>query len=153
LPKLYVASGDGNIAYLLEGSVIGRGTQLITSNRGKDSADYLAVIFGLNEYYFKWNKELDARHSDIDREKTLATGQEEFYKVSTPSDDTPRELPPPVLILVDNDAVVNQIHGQWTINNSDIVKLAKAVLQMSNNVKVEIAYIDRKENEAVKILP
>ena len=75
-------------------------------------AEYLAIIYGLNAYYIRWNKELDARTSDMDAELYAAVGDVNFAKTGSPADHTRRQLPPPVLVRCDNEVVVKQLSRQ-----------------------------------------
>ena len=146
MPKLYTDANPYHVAYVLEFG--GSGYQeLPAGHYSSMEAEYLGVIFGLNEYFLKWNKELDARQDNMSLESNM-----EFYKVATPSEETPRPLPPPVLVCCDNEVVVKQLSRQYHIANSDLRKLAQRVWQMTQNVDVKYEWVPRAENLAGKML-
>ena len=134
MPRLYVKASAGHIAYSLDGGE--EGYQQLPSNYSQIEADYIAIIYGLTEYFNKWNKELDTR-----------------AKVRTPSDNTKRPLPPPVLVLSDNEVVVRQLNKVCRIEEVRLVKLAKNIWDMTKNLEVKIEWCSRKENLARKMLP
>jgi len=109
--------------------------------------EYLAVIYGLNEYFLKWNRELDARQDNYDPE----TG--EFYHVATPAQQTPRPLPPPVLVYSSSETVIRQLRHECRIASPILLKLARQVWQMTQNVQVKFEWVSKKENPARKMLP
>ena len=150
MPRLYTDANPRMIAYVLDGG--GSGYQDLPPGHTSMEAEYLAVIFGLNEYYLKWNRELDARQDNIDPELSKHTHEMEFSKVATPSQETPRPLPPPVLVCCDNEVVVNQLSRQYHIGNARLRKLAQRVWQMTENVEVQYQWIPRAENLAGKML-
>jgi ribonuclease HI len=154
MTKLYVDANPSYLAYVLEGSGLG-GSDYTKLPPGYTSveAEYLAVIYGLNEYFDKWNKELDARQYDLDVEKTKAEGEEVFARVSTPSDRTARPLPPAVKVLSDNEVVVKQLNRQYHIKEERLRRLARQVWQMTDKVEVTFEWISRKNNLAGKMLP
>lgn len=115
-------------------------------------AEYIAIIYGLNEYFLTWGGELDARQYSLDIEKTIATGEVEFAIVSSPADRTRRPLPPPVLVCSDNEVVIKQLSRQSHIANERLRKLAMRVWQMCQNVDVKFSWIPRGENLAGKML-
>lgn len=145
MPSLYCDANPSGIAYYLDGG--GSGYQPLPTGYTSMEAEYLAIIYGLNEYFLKWNKELDARQYDMTRESN-----EEFFKVATPSQETPRPLPPPVLVLCDNEVVVKQLSRQYHIGVDRLRKLAMRVWQMTENVEVKYEWISRKKNLAGKML-
>jgi len=152
MPRLYCDANPRMIAYVLDGG--GSGYQMLPVVAGYTSmeAEYLAIIFGLNEYFLKWNRELDARHGDLDVEKLRATGDEDFANVASPTDRTKRPLPPPVLVCCDNEVVVKQLSRQYHIGNDKLRKLAQRVWQMTQNVEVKYQWTPRAENLAGKML-
>ena len=154
MPKLYCDANPRTIAYYLDGG--GSGYQNIPPSHTSMEAEYLAIIYGLNEYYLKWNKELDARQADMNRESLAAAEldhrQDEFFNVASPSEATPRQLPPPVLVLSDNEVVIKQLSRQFHIGNERLRKLAQRVWQMTQNVEVKFEWIPRAENLAGKML-
>jgi len=145
MPKIYVDANPRAVAYCIDGG--GSNYQLLPSGYTSMQAEYMAVIYGLNEFFLKWNKELDARDSDRDPE----TGK--FVRVSTPSQQTKRPLPPPILILSDNEVVVKQLSRQYHIKEDRLRKLAQQVWDMTQNLEVKFEWISRKENLAGKMLP
>jgi len=152
--KLYVDANPKYLAYVLEGSgMAGSGYTAIPFGHTNMEAEYMAVIYGLNEYFLKWNKGLDARQSDYDVEASVANKEPTFAEVASPSDKTKRPLPPPVLVISDNEVVVKQLSRQYHIGNSKLRKLAQRVWQMTQNLEVEFRWISRKENLAGKMLP
>jgi len=145
MPRLFVDANPRTVAYVMDGG--GSGYQSLPIGNTSMEAEYMAVIYGLNEYFLKWNKELDARYSDLDPE----TG--EFVDgVGTPADRTVRPLPPPVLVCSDNEVVVKQLSRQYHIGNSRLRKLAQQIWQMTENVEVKYEWIPRKSNLAGKML-
>lgn len=144
MPRLYVDANHQTIAYVLDGG--GRGYQSIPSGYSSMEAKYLAVIYGLNSYFLKWQSELDARQYDMTKESG------DFFKVATPSQETPRPLPPPVLVLTDNEVVYLQLSRQAHIGNDKLRKLAMRVWQMTQNVEVKYEWVSRKENLAEMML-
>lgn len=145
MPRLYCDANPKTVAYVLDGG--GSGYQNLLPGHTSMEAEYLAIIYGLSEYFIKWQKELDSRYSDRDPE----TGK--FAdKVNTPSDRTPRPLPPPVLVLSDNETVIKQLSRQYHIGNDRLRKLAMQVWQMCQNVDVVFQWIPRAENIAGKML-
>ncbi|KKN72659.1 hypothetical protein LCGC14_0409010 [marine sediment metagenome] len=152
-PRLYTDANPKTIAYVLDGG--GSGYQSLPDGHTNMEAEYLAVIYGLNEYFLSWNRELDARQANMDREslaEASQTGRDAFYNVGSPSDSTPRPLPPAVLVCCDNEVVVKQLSRQYHIGNDKLRKLAQRVWQMTQNVEVKYQWIPRKENLAGKML-
>lgn len=145
MPRLYVSASHRTIAYTLDGG--GSGYQELPDELATTESEYLAVIYGLNQYFLGWSKELDARQYDMTLES-----KGEFYKVASPAEETPRPLPPPVLVCSDNEVVVKQLSRQYHIGNSRLRKLAQQVWQMTENVDVKYAWVSRKENLAGKML-
>lgn len=143
MPRLYTATNPSSIAYHLDGG--GSGYEPLPYYYSTIESEYIAILYGLNSYFIKWNKELDSRQYDID-------DKEEFYKVATPSQETPRPLPSPVLVLSSNETVVKQLSKQSVIDNARVSKLAKQVWQMTENVDVKYEYVGKKENTARRLL-
>lgn len=154
MTKLYVDANPSYLAYVIEGSGLG-GSDYTKLPPGYTSteAEYLAVIYGLNEYFVKWNNELDSRQYDLDVEKSRAEGEEVFAEVGTPSDRTARPLPPPVKVFSDNEVVVKQLTRQYHIKEERLRKLANQVWQMTEKLEVKFEWISRKKNIAGKMLP
>lgn len=150
MPKLFVDANPRMVAYVLEDG--GSGYQDLPPGHTNMEAEYLAVSYGLNEYFLKWNKELDARQGDIDVEEMRRTGAVSFASVASPSDRTKRPLPPPVLVCSDNEVVVKQLRREYHIANDRLRKLAQQVWQQTQNVEVKFQWIPRGENLAGKML-
>ncbi len=153
MPRLYCDANPSMIAYVLDGG--GSGYQDLPLGHTSMEAEYLAIIYGLNEYYLKWNRELDARQANMNRESIAESNKTEgdtFYNVASPSEQTPRPLPPPVLVCCDNEVVVKQLSRQYHIGNERLRKLAQRVWQMTQNVKVKYQWVARQENIAGKML-
>lgn len=151
MPKLYVDANPHCIAYVLENG--GSGYQdLRGAGYTSMEAEYLAIMYGLNEYFLKWNKELDARQSNINLEEMRKTGNVEFADVSSLAVRTQRPLPPPVLICSDNEVVVKQLSREYHIANDRLRRLAQQVWQQIQNVDVKFKWIPRAENIAGKML-
>lgn len=153
MPRLYCDANPKMIAYVLDGG--GSGYQHLPAGHTCMEAEYLAIIYGLNEYYLKWNKELDARQANMTRESIAEAGKTEgdiFYDVASPADKTKRPLPPPVLVCSDNEVVVKQLSREYHIGNDRLRKLAARVWQMIQNVEVKFQWIPRAENLAGKML-
>lgn len=153
MPKLYCDANPRCITYYLDGG--GSGYQMLPAGHTSMEAEYLAIIYGLNEYFLKWNRELDARQYDMTKESKEAaevSGESEFFKTATPAQETPRPLPLPVLVCSDNEVVVKQLSRQYHIGNDRLRKLAQRVWQMTQNVEVKYEWIPRGENLAGKML-
>ena len=153
MPRLYTDANPSMIAYVLEFG--GSDYQRLPAGYTAMEAEYMAVIYGLGEYFLKWNRELDARHANMTNESVKEaniTGQDMFYNVASPSVETPRPLPPPVLICCDNEVVVRQLRREYHIGNEKLRKLAQRVWQMIQNVEVQFEWVSRKENLAGKML-
>lgn len=148
--KLFVDANPRCIAYVLEGG--GCDYQALREGYTIMEAEYLAVIYGLNEYFLKWNKELDARQSDMDTEKMRETGGVEFADVASPAERTQRPLPPPVLVCSDNEVVVKQLSREYHIGNDRLRRLAMQVWQQTNNIDAKFQWVPRGENLAGKML-
>lgn len=142
MPRLYVDANPQYIAYYLDGG--GSGFQDLPVGYTSMQTEYLAVVYGLNEYFLKWNKELDARQYD-------SLG-DEVAKVPIPSRHTPRPLPPPILICCDNEVVVKQLSRQYHISNDKLRKLAQQVWKMTENLDVKYEWIPEARNLAGKML-
>ena len=150
MPKLYTDANPRMMAYVLDGG--GSGYQELPPGHTAMEAEYLAIIYGLNEYYLKWNRELDSRQDNIDAELSERTGGMEFGKVASPSAETPRPLPSAVLVCCDNEVVVRQLSRQYHISNSRLRQLAQRVWQMTENIDGKYEWVPRKENLAGKML-
>ncbi|MCK4414926.1 MAG: hypothetical protein KAY32_15435 [Candidatus Eisenbacteria sp.] len=150
MPRLYCDANPRMVAYVLDGG--GSGYQDLPPGHTCMEAEYLAIIYGLNEYYLKWNKELDARQDNIDTELSKYTKDFEFGNVASPADKTKRPLPPPVLVCCDNEVVVHQLIRDYHIGNDRLRILAQRVWQMTKNVEVKFWWIPRAENLAGKML-
>ncbi len=148
--RLYTDANPSMVAYVLDGG--GSGYQNLPAGHTSMEAEYLAIIYGLNEYFLKWSRELDARQDDVDTEMSKLSGEMEFGSVASPADQTKRPLPPPVLVCCDNEVVVNQLSRQYHIGNSRLRKLAQRVWQMTQNVEVKYEWTPRAENLAGKML-
>ena len=145
MPKLYVDANPSTVAYILDGG--GSGYQDLPIGYTSMEAEYMAVIYGLNEYFLKWNKELDSRYSNINPQT-----QNLEDKIGTPSDRTVRPLPPPILVCSDNEVVVKQLSRQYHISNPRLRKLAQSVWQMTQNIEIKFEWVPRKENPAGNML-
>lgn len=147
MPKLYCDANSTCIAYYLEFG--GSGYQMLPYWCSLMEAEYTAILYGLSEYFLKWQNELDARQYDMSRES-----RGEFYKVASPADETPRPLPPPVLVCSSNESVVRQLSRQYNmlLASNRLRKLAQQVWQMTQNVDVKYEWIPRAENIAGKML-
>jgi len=150
MPRLYCDANPRTVAYVLEDG--GSGYQDLPDGHTCMEAEYLAIMYGLNEYFLKWNRELDARQDDIDHEMSKHTGEFDFGSVASPADKTKRPLPPPVLVCSDNEVVVKQLSRQYHIGNDRLRKLAQQIWQMTKNVEVKYQWIPRAENLAGKML-
>ena len=150
MPKLFVDANPKMVAYVLEDG--GSGYQSLPPGHTNMEAEYLAIMYGLNEYFLKWNKELDARHGDLDIERMRDTGEVIFENVASPADQTVRPLPPPMLVCSDNEVVVKQLTREYHIGNDRLRKLAQQIWQQIQNVDVKFAWMPRGENLAGKML-
>jgi len=150
MPKLFVDGNPKMVAYVLENG--GSGYQRLPPGHTAMEAEYLAVMYGLNEYFLKWNKELDPRYGDLDVEHMRRTGEIKYENVASPADHTVRPLPPPVMVCSDNEVVVKQLYREYHIGNDRLRKLAQQIWQQVQNVEVRFAWIPRHENPAGKML-
>lgn len=151
MPRLFTDANPTTIAYYIEDW--GKsGYQNLPRHYTIMEAEYMAVMYGLNEYFLAWNKEVDARQDDLDTERLRATGEEKFYHVATPSQETKRELPPPVLVLSGNEAVVMQLAHHYHIGKDSLRKLAQQIWQQTENVEVKFQWVPRSDNIAGKML-
>jgi len=150
MPKLFVDGNPKMVAYVLENG--GSGYQQLPPGHTAMEAEYLAIMYGLNEYYLKWNKELDPRYGDLDVGRMRETGEVKFDNVASPADQTVRPLPPPVMVCSDNEVVVKQLYREYHIGNDMLRKLAQQVWQQIQNVDVRFAWVPRHENPAGKML-
>lgn len=142
MPRIYTDANPRTLAYLIDGG--GSGYTQLPPGHTSMQAEYLAIIYGLNEFFIKWNKELDARQYD-------SLG-DEVAKVPIPSRHTPRPLPPPILVCCDNEVVVKQLSRQYHIGNAKLRELAQQVWKMVVNLDVKFEWIPRTENPAGKML-
>ena len=150
MPRLYCDANPRMIAYYIDGG--GCNSYTLPPGFTSMEAEYMAIMYGLGEYFLKWNKELDAKHSELDVERLIATGEVEFANVASPSDRTKRQLPPGVIVCSDNEVVVKQLSRQYHIANDRLRKLAMRVWQMTKNVEVVYEWISRKDNLAGMML-
>jgi ribonuclease HI len=104
-------------------------------------AEYIAIIYGLNEYFLKWNKQLDARQYN-------GLSDSELTKVSDILAHTKQPLPDAVLVCCDNEVVIKQLSRQYHIANDRLRKLAQQVWDMTKNVEVTFQWVPRKDNLA-----
>tara|TARA_Y100000310_G_C20200052_1_gene586457 strand:+ start:72 stop:536 length:465 start_codon:yes stop_codon:yes gene_type:complete len=150
MPAAYCSSKLGRIAYSIEG--FGQEVEDLPGAATFNHVEcaYLAIISMLNFYHSKWNEELDARRSDIDVEATEATGVTTFAQVATPSADTIRPLPPPLLVHTDNQLVVYHITKQHKVRLELLDKFKKMLHQMTEFTTVK--YVYSPDNIATKML-
>ena len=150
MPKLYVDANPKTVVYYLENG--GSDYQDLPPGHTSMEAEYLAVMYGINEYFLRWSKELDPRYGDLDTERLRKTGEFVFENVASPADQTVRPLPPPVMVCSDNEVVVKQLSREYHIGNSRLRKLAQQIWQQIQNVDVKFAWVPRAENLAGKML-
>ena len=143
MAKLYVDANPRMVAYVLEDG--GSGFQDLAEGYTIMEAEYLAIMYGLNEYFLKWQKQLDARQYNGLTEQEL-TAVAEISRVSK------SPLPPPVLVCSDNEVVVKQLSRQYHIGNDRLRKLAQQVWKQCQNVDVKFQWIPRRDNLAGKML-
>ena len=149
MPRLYIYTDREHICYSLDFG--GCGSMPAPGMRSDSEAICTAIMYGLNSYYIKWNKELDARDSDMDVERSKATNDIAFQQVSTPADRTTRPLPPPVAVCIESEIVIKQLTGQL-IASGKVGRHIKTIKQMAKNVEVKYELISRKENMARRII-
>lgn len=94
MPILYTAASRTHLAYILDPG--GQESCKIVST-DQITAELRAIQYGLTEYFNKWERDLDARHFDFQ--------QGEWAKVSSPADETKRELPWPVEVRLSDGKV------------------------------------------------
>ena len=143
MPRLYVDASPETVAYVLDGG--GSGFQNLPYGYTIMEAEYLAVIYGLNEYFIKWNKEVDARQFN-------GLKDDEITAVAEIARSTKRPLPGPVLVCSDNEVVVRQLSRQYHIGNDRLRKLAQQVWQMCQNIDVKFEWVPRAQNIAGRML-
>lgn len=153
MPKIYTDGNPSYIAYLIDGGISGYTETPGRPNTTSMGAEYLAIVYGLNEFFLKWNEVLDERVQDLDAERFRATGETEFYNVPRPIATTKQRKPPPILVCSDNEVVVGQLTRQYHIASPELRKLAQQVWKMTENLEVKFQWIPRKENLAGKMLP
>jgi hypothetical protein len=147
MPILYTAAKDGRIAYRLDGG--GEDIARLHDCIAEMEAEYMAVIFGLSEYYNKWNRELDARQFDTQ----LIDGKAETFKVASPAAETKRQLPPAVEVRLSSELLVKMVNSNAVIwNNANCMRLAKQVSSMVKNVRVRFIYCSNADNLARRLL-
>jgi len=139
MPKLYCDANPRMIAYYLDGG--GSGSQPLADGYTSMEAEYIAIIYGLNEYFLKWNKQLDARQYN-------GLSDSELTKVADILAHTAQPLPDAVLVCCDNEVVIKQLSRQYHIANDRLRKLAQQVWDMTKNVEVTFQWIPRKDNLA-----
>jgi len=145
VPRIYCDANSNTIAYVIDGGGIGLNDYTrLPSGYTSMQAAYLAVIYSLNEFFLKWNKELDARQYD-------GLGNE-LTKVPIPSVHTKRPLPPPILVCIGDEVVVKQLSRQYHIGNDKLRKLAQQAWKMTENLDVKYMWVSHSENLARKIL-
>ncbi len=141
MPRLYIHTNRIRACYSLD---FGDGGCIdIPEFVDKEEAMCIAIQFGLNMYFVKWNKELDARESGV--------VEGEFYQVSTPSDRTQRPLPPPVAVCIENEIVVRQLTNQSHVSNR-VDKYIRDIRTMTKNVSVKFELIPHWENLARRVV-
>ena len=148
--KIYTDANPSTIAYYIEDS--NSGWLNLPPGNTSMQAEYIAIIFGLNSYFRLFQPELDSRQYDLDIEKLIATGEYDYARVSSPAEQAPRALPPPILVLCDNQVVVNQLSRQYHIGDDKLRKLAQTIWQMTRNLDVKFEWVSRKDNPAGKML-
>lgn len=145
MPKIFVDANPRATAYYIEDG--GSGWQPLPPGYSSMQAEYLAVMYGLNEFFLKWQKEMDARQEDRDPET------QKFVSVATPAQKTVRPLPLPILVCSDNEVVVKQLSRQYHIGNDELRKLAQQIWNQCKNLDVKFQWVSRKENPAGNMLP
>ncbi len=145
MPIIFVDANPRMVAYVVQDG--GSGYQELESDYPIMEAEYIAVLYGLNEFFLKWNSELDSRFSDLDPETKNFVD-----RVNTPSDRTARPLPPPIMVRSDNEVVVKQLSRQYHIGNARLRQLAQQVWQITKNLDVTFEWVSRKDNIAGKML-
>ena len=154
MPRIYTDANPRMIAYLIEDG--DSGYQHLPVEVSAMEAEYMAIIYGLNEFFLRWNRELDARQADMTRESLAEAKRKElagevtdpFFGAGSPSDKTKRPLPPPIMILSDNEVVVKQLSRQFHIGNDRLRKLAQNIWNMTKNLEVLYQWTPRKQNKA-----
>jgi hypothetical protein len=101
MPNIKVGFKGKTIFYDIDGG--GCGEQYIYHLMTDGQLTYAAIIFGLNEFFIKWQKELDARAYDVGEDKSVA------QKVADPAVFTKRELPPPTYVIIEDNVVYEEL--------------------------------------------
>ena len=114
--------------------------------------EYWTVQLALNEYFIRYARELDARQDDIDRELSLRTHEQEFTKVASPADETPRPLPGPIEIRCSNLMLVRQMNNDTPMVGDSNIKMARTLDQMTKNLSVRFVWVSVDENKASKLI-
>jgi|TARA_R100000049_G_C1923174_1_gene68027 hypothetical protein len=139
------------IAYSLDGG--GGASQPLPENEYSDmEAEYIAIIYGLNNYYLAWNRELDERQATMDTEQFSAIGEVEFAKAPKPSVFTRRPLPPPVLVICSREIVVKHLSDQLFTVSSRIHQLITQIWRQCGNIDIKFEWIEDSKNPARKML-
>ena len=154
MPVLYTDANPKELVYVLEvaGYSSKSGHIYLPALTYIMQAEYLGIIYGISEYINICNKELEQRMYDFDQEASKATGESVYAKVSTPSGETPRPLPPPVAVRCDNEVVVRQLSKAGHIKSPDLRKLAMQVWKMTENLQVKFEWIPSEQDLAGKLL-
>lgn len=142
MPRLYVARNNNYVSYKLDGG--GSGDQLLPPHVSKLEAEYIAIMYGLNEYFLSWNKELDSRWSNVDPET------KNIVNVIEASAQTKRPLPPPVLLCLSNEKVLLHISMQKMAPTPRIAKRCREVWQMTSNIDIKYLLVPKSDNLAFK---
>lgn len=150
MAKIFVDANPKGIAYYVDGEA--SGYQPLPTGYTSMEAEYIAVMYGLSEFFLRWSKELDARDSNLDTELSKFMHEPIFVPVASPSQKTKRPLPDPILVLSDNEVVVKQLSRQYHIGNDRLRKLAQQIWQMTQNIEVKFQWISRKDNLAGNML-
>lgn len=147
MPKIYTDASHSFISYCIDGG--GSGCQRLPAGYTDIEAEYLAIQYGLNEFFLKWNKELDARAYNYSGQHSEDDG---WYKTGGPANETPRSLPPPILIVSSNEAVVRQLSQQGQTGSNMYKKLVQTIWKQTENLEVKFEWVSKKQNLAVEIL-
>jgi hypothetical protein len=124
MPNIKCWHNEKYICFNIDGG--GEGSQYLPAYFTPEQLTYYSIIFGLSEFFNKWNKELDARAYD---------GEE---KTSSPAVFTKRELPPPINVILKDVLVYEELSNQRSINPLH-EKYIKNIRNMSNNLKVKFS--------------
>jgi len=135
MPNIKVGFRGKVIFYDIDGG--GYGEEYIHPLMTDAQLTYSAIVLGLNEFFIKWQKELDARAFDVG-EEGIGT-----QKVADPAVFTERPMPPPINVILSDTSVYEELAGLRKCHPLN-KKLHNTVKQMTHNIEVKFRRSSRK---------